>query len=70
MMEDARLDPLLNNPIIRALLAGGMMLPVNPSGARTDTPGGPAVNVYESGGNVILQIFSPTAGAWKSVTLS
>ena len=66
----SEMDALRRNPIARAMEAGGLMLPINPDGARTDAPGGSAVNLYISGANLVLQIYHPTAAAWKSVTLS
>lgn len=67
----ARLDRLLFSATGRALLEGAAL--VIPAGSqRTDTSGVPdgLINVYESGGNTIVQRFSRAAGAWKSVTLT
>ena len=62
---------LQTTPTGEGLLAGVVVIPIT-AAARTETAGVPngATNVYISGTDLVLQIFSFTLQAWKEVTLS
>ena len=62
---------LQTTPTGEGLLGGVVALPIT-TAARTGTAGVPngAVNVYISGTDLVLQVFSFTLQAWKEVTLS
>ena len=62
---------LQTTPTGEGLLGGVVVLPIT-TAARTGTAGGPngAGNVYVSGTDLVLQVFSFTLQAWKEVTLS
>lgn len=66
------LEELLRRSDTGEGLALGELIAPSVGAARTDTVGTPdrAVNIYVSGSNLVLQVFSLELGAWKSVTLS
>ena len=67
----ARLDRMQMSPTGRGLMERATLV-LCAGSQRTDTEGvaDGQLNVYESGGNTILQRFSLAEGAWKEVTLS
>ena len=69
--EREALAALRASPTGRGLLAGRTVMP-STTGARTDTVGVAdfTVNFYERGATIIMQVFSKTAGAWRTTTLS
>jgi len=52
------------------LLQQGILSLPSTAAARTDRGAEYEANTYPSGGNLILQVWSPDHAAWKSVTLT
>lgn len=69
-MSEADLQRLLANPFIRELMAGRMVLPLNPSGARTDRGANGEWNLYVSGATIVMQVYSADNAAWTSEVLT